>query len=118
MQTRVLAFRFMAWWFIGVLAAGTLYRLLFLGRPFPRFLGPYWVFIACVLTLLFVATYIYDVFHNPRVSGTDRTAWALLLLAAGPLLMPVYFARYIRLPKAPVAPSAGSFPGPNNRHPK
>jgi hypothetical protein len=112
MQTRTLAFRFMAWWFICVLAAGALYRLLFLERPFPRFLGPYWVFTACVLTFLFVAVYIYDAFHNPRVPETDRTAWALLLLSAGPLLMPVYFARYIRLPKAPAALSAGSFPRP------
>ncbi|MGA7990012.1 MAG: hypothetical protein WCC53_01140 [Thermoanaerobaculia bacterium] len=112
MQARTFAFRFMAWWFIGVLAAGTLYRLLFLERPFPRFLGPYWVFIACVMTFLFVAVYIYDVFHNPRLSGTDRTAWALLLLAAGPLLMPVYFARFIRPSKAPTAPPAGSFPQP------
>jgi hypothetical protein len=94
----------MAWWFIGILAAGTLYRLLFLGRPFPRLLGPYWVFIACTLELMFVATYVYDVFQNPRVPRTDRAAWVLLLLAAGPLLMPVYFARYIQPPRPQRAP--------------
>jgi hypothetical protein len=91
----------MAWWFLGLLAAGTLYRLLFLGRPFPQMLGPHWLLIACTLELVFVAIYVLDIFRNPRVPPSDRTAWTLLLLAAGPASMPVYFFRFIRPSRTP-----------------
>jgi hypothetical protein len=88
------AFGFFALWpvamFVVVIASMFLW-----GFEDPSWFSNAWI----AGTLLFMGgwlTFIWDVWHNPRVLSDKRGLWTAVLFFAGPWAMPFYFWFYVR----------------------